>query len=182
MRGDRWHTNYWKTARPDRCELCGATATGHPFSARWDGHGQRPVFIFWDHCHEHSIVRGALCHACNTMEEVDHRFRSDPVARRTAYRAVHRMARALQPLPRPRRALRLRHVRSVEDEATFHHVPGPDPHLEPLGLRAGTAIRPAAPIVSDRCSCPCSLQGTPNVRTPVLISKFLKPSGARGLQ
>lgn len=76
--GDKWHRTYYLRAKPDRCELCGAVPTDHDFSQRWDGRGNPPVFLFWDHCHQHGIVRGALCHRCNTDEATDHRGRVAP--------------------------------------------------------------------------------------------------------
>jgi hypothetical protein len=83
MQGDRWYRHYAKYhPRPDRSKLCGGVATGHNMAERCLS-GERPVFVFWDHCHDHRTVRGALCHACNTEEALD--ARRSPQRRRDRF-------------------------------------------------------------------------------------------------
>jgi len=73
MRGDKWSGSYSrKNPCPDSCELCGRVKTVGKTFAECDKLGEdSPLVLIWDHCHDHGIVRGALCRGCNVEEGSD---------------------------------------------------------------------------------------------------------------
>ena len=74
-------------ARPYRDHLRGRRYTSLPVYARAEGFLCRlcPVprpALYWDHCHEHGLVRGPVCASCNAYEGGGARFLDRPGAMR----------------------------------------------------------------------------------------------------